>query len=55
MALVDKEKIVEEVKRMEREKRDRERGLVNSKRDSSPSSFVQLLKKVESPVVSTEI
>ncbi|XP_016743250.2 uncharacterized protein [Gossypium hirsutum] len=60
--LVDKAKIDEEVKRVERQNRDRERG--KNKRDSEPSNSAQKLKKwartngpsrVGVPVVSTRV
>ncbi|XP_016673298.1 uncharacterized protein [Gossypium hirsutum] len=44
---VDKTKIAEEVKRVERQNRDRERG--KNKRDSEPSSSIQRLKKWARP------
>lgn len=41
VALVDKEKIVDEVKHIEREKRDREKNQNKNKRDLNPSSSSQ--------------
>ncbi|KAA3474343.1 1-phosphatidylinositol-4,5-bisphosphate phosphodiesterase beta-2 [Gossypium australe] len=63
-ALIDKAKIAEEVKCIERERRDKEKGQSKLKRDSSPSSSIQRPKKrarfngplrTEAPAASTEI